>query len=312
MNILFVCSGNTCRSPMAEALFRERIEGKGIEVRSAGTTAFNGDPVATHAMTILQKKGIEYSHQSQRLNPELMNWADFAFTMTQSQQYMTLAMFPQFASKVFLLKEYIRERINLDIIDPFGENLEIYQRCTDELERCLTDLQDYFYLLETPRLILRKLRANDRDALTRVLGDPEVMQFSVNGTLTEAEIEEFICDRVFSAYDRKGFSFYGVVEKTQQQLIGICGLLAQKIGDRDEIEIGYRLAREYWGRGLATEAATAVRDYGFNKFHFKRLISIIESDNIRSIRVSEKIGMTYEKDTLFHSIPVRIYSLHTV
>ncbi|MEM9541463.1 MAG: GNAT family N-acetyltransferase [Cyanobacteria bacterium P01_E01_bin.42] len=312
MNILFICSGNTCRSPMAEALFREQIKGTKIAVRSAGTTAFNGDPVATHTMTILQEKGIEYSHQSQRLNPELMNWANFAFTMTQSQKYMTLAMFPEFASKVFLLKEYIREKSHLDILDPFGRDLEQYQECARELERCLLDLQQYFSLLETPRLILRKLRASDRDTLKSILGDAEVMQFSLNGSLSEKEIEEFICDRVFTAYDRKGFSFYGVIEKAQQQLIGICGLLTQKIGDREEIEIGYRLAKEYWGRGLATEAATAVRDYGLNQFNFKRLICIIESENIRSIRVAKKIGMAYEKNAVFYNIPVQIYSLEVV
>ena len=295
---------------MAEALFQQQVRGKGIEVRSAGTTAFNGDPVAVHAMEILQHKGIEYSHQSQRINLELMNWADLVLTMTQSQKYMNLALFPQFSSKVFILKEYLRERGNLDIFDPYGGDFRQYQKCANELENCLSHLLEYFYLLETQRLIIRKLRLSDRDALKTILGDPEVMHFSLTGILTSEEIDEFVRDRVFSDYDRKGFSFYAVVDKTQQNLIGICGLLSQKIGDREEIEIGYRFARKYWGRGLATEAATAIRDYGLGIFKFTRLIAIIEPENTSSIRVAKKIGMSYEKNTLFHKIPVQIYTLN--
>ena len=65
----------------------------------------------------------------------------------------------------------------------------------------------------------------------------------------------------------------------------------------------------YWGKGLATEAAIATRDYAFARLGITRLISIIDPENVRSIRVAEKIGMQYEKDVVFQSLPVRIYAI---
>ena len=91
--------------------------------------------------------------------------------------------------------------------------------------------------------------------------------------------------------------------------MGECGICAQEVDGEREFEISYRMRRDCWGNGLATEAARACRDHGFNQAGLRRLISIIESGNAASIRVAEKMGMTLEKRASFHGIPVLIYSV---
>ncbi|VEP14290.1 hypothetical protein H1P_2550001 [Hyella patelloides LEGE 07179] len=85
-------------------------------------------------------------------------------------------------------------------------------------------------------------------------------------------------------YWQYNFSLYAVIEKDTKQLIGFCGLLPWKFEAKTEIEIAYRLAKVYWGRGFATEAATAVRNYAWQKLGIKQLFCIIVPENMRSIR----------------------------
>jgi ribosomal-protein-alanine N-acetyltransferase len=92
-------------------------------------------------------------------------------------------------------------------------------------------------------------------------------------------------------------------------LIGYCGFFAQVVDGIEELEIGYRVDPAYWGRGIATEAARAVRDHGFNQLKLPRLISLIHRDNHPSRRVAEKNGMTLEKETVFRGFPTLVFSL---
>ena len=75
-----------------------------------------------------------------------------------------------------------------------------------------------------------------------------------------------------------------------------------------EVEIGYRLAQSYWGRGLGTEAAMAVFNYGRQKYNFQRFVCIIDPQNSRSIRVAKKLGMKREKSLIYHGLDVDLYS----
>ena len=160
--------------------------------------------------------------------------------------------------------------------------------------------------IKTPRLNLRYFTPNDLNALTPIFADPEVMYYSISGVKTQAQTEEFI-DQMLSYYQKDNFGLYAIIHKANQELIGYCGLLAWDFATGKEIEIGYRLARAYWGKGLGTEAAIAVRDYARNELKIDKLICIIEPDNFRSIRVAEKLGMNHEKDTTIKGINVRIY-----
>ena len=147
-------------------------------------------------------------------------------------------------------------------------------------------------ITKTPRLILRHFTINDLDDLAPILADREVMHFSSKGVQTREQTKEFI-NRILSLYEEQGFGLYAVINREDQQLIGFCGLLVWLFEAQKEIEIGYRLARDYWSQGLGTEAATAIRDYAWQELGKNRLICIIQPENYRSIKVAEKIGMKH-------------------
>lgn len=109
--------------------------------------------------------------------------------------------------------------------------------------------------------------------------------------------------------NKSGWGLCPAVLKQTGDLIGHAGLVRQEVDGRAEWEVGYWLAKKYWGEGFATEAAIAFRDYAFDQLGVERLICIIQPANLGSIHVAKKIGMTKEKETLFHSVPVVIYSM---
>jgi [ribosomal protein S5]-alanine N-acetyltransferase len=164
-------------------------------------------------------------------------------------------------------------------------------------------------ILETSRLTLRYITSRDAEALMPILGDAQVMQFSIIGVHSPRQIKQFIEQRLIS-YLEYGFGLYAVVHKPNQELIGYCGFFIQSIEQKKEVEVGYRLAQKYWGQGLATEAAQAVVEYGQQRFNFQRFVCLIETNNIRSIRVAQKLGMTLEKKIIYHGLDVAMYSLN--
>ena len=102
------------------------------------------------------------------------------------------------------------------------------------------------------------------------------------------------------------------MEKNSRVVIGYCGLFYfPAIAEQPEIEIGYRLARPFWGHGYATEAVAAVRDYGFSVLCLPRLIALIDPQNVASIRVAENAGMRYEREVMLegYSHPDHVYSI---
>lgn len=152
-------------------------------------------------------------------------------------------------------------------------------------------------IAETPRLVIRPFTPGDAGSLMAVFGDAEVMRYG-DGPQTTGWVGQWV-ERALAMYLRQGYGPWAVVEKTGDQTIGYCGLFYfPDIDGQPEIEIGYRLARAHWGRGLATEAVTVVRDYAFQSLALARLICLIDPANTASIRVAEKAGLRYEKDVL--------------
>ena len=161
----------------------------------------------------------------------------------------------------------------------------------------------------TSRLILREFNESDVDSLFGFRGDPEVMRFSITGPETREDIRTKYLPSCLRRYSRDGLGQWAVVRKSDGICVGECGICAQEVDGEKEFEISYRIRRDCWGDGLATEAALACCDYGFKQAGLHHLISIIESENTASIRVAEKIGMTLKKTASFHNIPVLIYSV---
>jgi ribosomal-protein-alanine N-acetyltransferase len=161
-------------------------------------------------------------------------------------------------------------------------------------------------LIETPRLLLRDFRETDLDRLAELMANADFMRFS-SGVFTREETVTFLFDRVI-APARAGLpSLFAVIYREENQLIGYCGFYHQVVDEVKEIEIGYRLHPDYWNRGLATEAARAVRAYAFEVLKLARVISLIHPENHASRRVTEKNGMTLEKKTTFRGFPTLVF-----
>jgi ribosomal-protein-alanine N-acetyltransferase len=165
-----------------------------------------------------------------------------------------------------------------------------------------------FTLLHTERLILRELTPDDTPALAQILGDAEVMRHSVAGVLSEKATGEFI-DWCRMSYRERGFGPWAVVDTSTSTLAGFCGLNAERVDEKDEVEIGYRLATGFWGKGLGTEAARSAMSYGFEQLGLPSLIAIVQPTNLASVNVIKKLGFGGFVHSQYHRQGVRIYRM---
>lgn len=161
--------------------------------------------------------------------------------------------------------------------------------------------------IETARLTLRPFAPDDLDAVASLMADPEVMRW-LGGTMKRAEAAAWI-DKHVAHHERHGFGRLAVLERDTGELVGRCGVACWTIEGRPEVELGWTVRRDRWGRGYATEAAEAARDHAFGELGLSRLVSMIIPENVASIRVAEKIGATYERDVDWDGVPQRLYAL---
>src|ERR1035437_5793047 len=142
--ILFLCTGNVCRSPMAEGLFRHAVKGRGdFRVLSAGLGAMDGQPPTHHSVAAMRELGLDISRQRSRaLTAEMVRSADYIFGMTHSHVDTVALLYPQMAEKTFLLREFDEtlEPYEKDISDPIGSAYEIYVECRDQIEQGVVTL----------------------------------------------------------------------------------------------------------------------------------------------------------------------------
>ena len=163
-------------------------------------------------------------------------------------------------------------------------------------------------ITQTERLIIREFQVLDIEALAQIFAKPEVMQFSPTGVLstkqTAVKIQSFL-----DSYQKKGYGKWAVIHRESGRLIGYCGIAVEEIEGKPENELGYRLDSDFWGQGLATEAAKASLEYGFDKLKFDYVLGIVEPENHGSIRVLEKVGMEFVKESRWREKVVCIYQV---
>lgn len=142
MKVLFVCTGNTCRSAMAEGLLKDIAKKKNlnIEVKSAGVFAFDGDEASKNAVLALKDMDIDIeNHRSQSVSKELVEDADLILTMSKSHRESLIMNYPQMADKIFLLNKYAFDE-DKDIVDPFGRDIHNYEITRDEILKALKNI----------------------------------------------------------------------------------------------------------------------------------------------------------------------------
>lgn len=163
-------------------------------------------------------------------------------------------------------------------------------------------------MLQTNRLILREFKPGDLEYLGSILVNPQVMKFSSSGpcSIEEAQIR---LEKFIESYQIFGFGKWAVCLRGSNQLIGYCGIAMEKIDGKDEKELGYRLDSQYWGQGLATEAASATVKYGFEALNLPYILGVVERSNQASVRVLEKVGMKYERVTIFQGSEMDVYRI---
>ncbi|MGA9997820.1 MAG: GNAT family N-acetyltransferase [Pyrinomonadaceae bacterium] len=157
----------------------------------------------------------------------------------------------------------------------------------------------------TSRLTLRMFRPDDLDDLYSLFSDPDVVRYVGTGeTASRAETETAL-QGIMNHWERHGFGRWAILDRHSQKFIGYGGLRMLI----DTPEVVYHLAKAYWGMGLATEMATASLRFGFQEKNFERIVAIAKPENLASVRVMQKIGMSYERHTSYYNFPVIQYSI---
>lgn len=193
---------------------------------------------------------------------------------------------------------------------------ETINRLVKEWEEDGFEIKTYsasLVVMETERLLIRRITRKDLDALLAIMGKPEVMYAWEHG-FTQKDVRKWI-NRQLTRYRKEGFGYFAVILKEGSNLIGQAGLMKSTINGNEAIELGYILDNTYWHNGYGTEAARACLEYAFGELGLKTVCCSIRPENEASIRVAEKLGMTLcGNHTVIYNekeMPHLIYELKT-
>ena len=162
-------------------------------------------------------------------------------------------------------------------------------------------------MVESERLIFRKFTLEDLPLLIEQRSDPDVSRF-LGGT--KLQNPEALAKRIrfyMSCYESHGFGMCAMLWRPTGEMIGSAGL--QPLDGTDEIEVGYSMIKEYWGKGIGTEAARAWLDHGFTEHGLERIVAVAHNENWASRRIMEKLGMTYEKTEFHYDAECAFYAI---
>ena len=160
-------------------------------------------------------------------------------------------------------------------------------------------------MIETERLIFRKFTPTDLPQLVEQRSDPEVNKYLGGPARQNAEALAKRLDFYMSCYDTFGFGSCAMLWKPTGEMIGTAGL--QPLEDTGEIEVGYSIIKDFWGKGIGTEAARGWLNYGFTVAGLERIVAVAVEENIASRRIMEKLGMQYEKTEVHYDEPCAFY-----
>ncbi|MEQ9187625.1 MAG: GNAT family N-acetyltransferase [Cryomorphaceae bacterium] len=162
--------------------------------------------------------------------------------------------------------------------------------------------------IETPRLILRPFTLADVEPSFKMEQNPEVNRYTHDGGVkTRAQVERAIVEGPLEDYKKYGFGRMAIELKEERQFIGFTGL--KYIADLGRVDLGYRLARECWGQGFATESGIASLRFGFIDLDLEEIIATILPANSSSANVLTKLAFILEEELIMHGIPQQLFSL---
>jgi len=161
-------------------------------------------------------------------------------------------------------------------------------------------------ILTTQRLYLRNFELTDAPFILELLNTPAWLQFIGDRNVkTEEDATAYLANRLIKGYEN-GFGFYVIMLKDKELPIGIAGFV--KRAELPHVDIGYALLPAYEGKGYASEAATAVMEYGKNQLGFSTVLAIITADNHRSIRLAEQLGLRFYKEISMNNEQLLLFS----
>lgn len=145
MDILLVCTGNTCRSSMAEGIFNQILnenDDDDVHVTSAGISVYVSSPASEEAVSVTEDMGIDISdHMSTQISEDMVRDADLILVMTTGHKNILIDIFPEYTDKIYTLLEYAYGSDN-DITDPFGMGCEVYRKCATEIKGAIEKVYD--------------------------------------------------------------------------------------------------------------------------------------------------------------------------
>lgn len=149
-------------------------------------------------------------------------------------------------------------------------------------------------VVETERLNLRKLSVEDAAVILELVNEPSFLRFiGDRGVRTLEDARQYILKGPVDSYERFGFGLWLVELKGSNVPIGMCGLVKRPI--LEDVDIGFAFFPRFWSQGYAYESATAVMDYALKVLGMKRLVAVVNPDNVRSLRLLEKMGLRFER-----------------